>query len=306
MSSVFKVSGVDGSIHWQLGGQQSSFSIDEDTHFIHQHDARVLDFDPVTNTTIISMLNNFAAPHGAGRNYSAAQIMSLDATDMTAKCIQKIQRPDGHTTQYRGNVQILPNGNRFIGWSDNGLISEHTPDGQLAFQARFRSRRFVSYRAYKFDWNVSIPAEDPALAVISHGNALTVAYVSWNGATEVDRWRFFGADETGKVALVGDIARAGFETECVIYGQVTEVYAQAVSHAGMILTTTAIIKSRAGLNGDEMSEINGTYVGGDRLFTERLYQRVAETQPHNGIFVLFVGFAAGYIIARRRWLHSGA
>lgn len=307
MSSIFKVSGADGSIIWQLGGAKSSFNMDDAAHFVYQHDARVLASNG--DTTVISMLNNFAAPSGAGKNFSAAQIVSLNTSDMTATRLQEIRRPDGFTTAFRGNFQMLPNSNRFIGWSSNGFISEHTPDGRLAFQARFKSRRFVSYRAYKFDWS-AVPCEEPALAVVAYGEAVTVAYVSWNGATEVDTWRFYATDGSGDFQIACDVRRESFETECAINSPAAEVFAQALSRSGGVLATTSTVKSQNGLNGDGVikscescgsNQSNQRRVGHWNLADRSTFQ--AGNEHHvapSMVSVLLIGFAVGYIFAKRR------
>src|SRR5699024_11695180 len=50
----------------------------------------------------------------------------------------------------RGSVQHLPNDNVFVGWSERGYMSEHSPEGKTLMQASFASTRFSSYRSYKY------------------------------------------------------------------------------------------------------------------------------------------------------------
>ena len=106
---------------------------------------------------------------------------------MVATLLHRALRPDGALTHLRGNMQHLANGNLLGAWSENGYISEHTPDNQVVFEASFASQRFVSYRAYKYNF-IGQPLEPPIVkafaSVTERRDLTTVVYVSWNGATE--------------------------------------------------------------------------------------------------------------------------
>src|ERR1700744_3370003 len=54
-NAIYKVSGKDGSIVWQLGGDHNSFVMDG-FNFSKQHDARFIEQN--ATTTIISFLDN--------------------------------------------------------------------------------------------------------------------------------------------------------------------------------------------------------------------------------------------------------
>jgi len=134
----------------------------------------------------------------------------------------------------------LPNGNRFTGWSGEGYVSEFTSDGTLLLEAKWESPRFGTYRAYKFPF-VGKPSESPALKTVQHKadrGAVTVAYVSWNGATEVASWRFMGFLD-GALAEMGILARTGFETVLTAAGVWDNVTATALDASGQILGASA-------------------------------------------------------------------
>jgi len=237
-STIYKISGYDGSIIWQLGGYNSSFIHVDGFNFSWQHDAR---FRKENSThTIISFLNN--ASNGisslATANTSSALYVALrtDISPMTATVITKIDRPDGRLTHLRGNVQQLPNDNIFVCWSENGYISEFTPSGELALEAKFMSKRLVVYRAYKFNFT-GLPLDPPALKAYAFGTTAetitTVFYVSWNGATEVVEWRFYGNGiEESEFQLVGRAKKTGFETTYMSAGYQTIVYAEGFDAKG--------------------------------------------------------------------------
>lgn len=312
MSCVYKISGRDGSIIWQLGGRSSSFTLEKGSHFAHQHDARFLESTP--DRTVISMLNNEAALSGEAGNFSAAQTITLDTTNMTARQTQKIKRPDGLTTKLRGNFQKLDNGNSVVGWSENGVVSEHDPSGELVLQASFASQRFVTYRAYKFQWT-GAPSEPPALVVLgydgegSQQGAVTTAHVSWNGATEVDRWRFYSSEEVdGPYTLRCDKRREGFETSCVMPCDARRTYAKAVSASGEVLVTTEVVQRSVkgnrppGLTSNDVTD-EGAFLALTSPSSWIRAQQGVESVPVPGsstIFMLLGAFTIGYMTAKRR------
>lgn len=211
--------------------------------FSRQHDAR---FRIVNAThTVISLLNN-AADDKAQRsaNVSVALVIMLDMAWMTARVERRYERPDGGLSKVTGNVQILSNRNVVVCWSEGGYITEFTEDGKVVLEARFLAREFVTYRAYKARWTGK-PVDMPNLKVQmirSEGKAKTLAWVSWNGATEVVRWVFYGGDTAGEEGeketkegrttaafkLLGSAHSSGFETAFVYDDFAEYVYAEAV------------------------------------------------------------------------------
>jgi hypothetical protein len=53
-SAIYKISGVDGSIIWRLGGKRSNFK--QDFNFSSQHDAKFYSYN--NSVTIISFFDN--------------------------------------------------------------------------------------------------------------------------------------------------------------------------------------------------------------------------------------------------------
>lgn len=184
--------------------------------FSRQHDVRYATSNKTHLT--ISVLDNGADLRGDSSLYSRGLVLSLciACDPMIAKVVAQYDRPDKGLSRLRGNMQLLPNGNVFIGWGKGGYHSEFTEGGKLVMEATFLSERLSSYRVYKFNF-IGQPTEPPALKAFSFGNDRTnsvlVCYVSWNGATEVGSWRFYGS--TGKNApeiTLGTALKDGFET----------------------------------------------------------------------------------------------
>src|SRR5215211_8575769 len=91
-------------------------------------------------------------------------VLELDEDEMSATLVREYPHPEGRLVGTQGSVQVLPNGNVFIGWGSNPLFSEFSRDGELLFDARFPPE-VESYRAFRFPWVGHPSDEEPAIAV---------------------------------------------------------------------------------------------------------------------------------------------
>ena len=70
-------------------------------------------------------------------------------------------------------------------------------------------------------------------------------YVSWNGATDVRRWKFYGHDVAdGAFVLLVEIEKSGFETSTRAKDFVRYTYVEAIAEDGEILERSKIVKTR--------------------------------------------------------------
>lgn len=247
---IYKISGRDGSVIWRLGGVNSSFALDG-FKFSSQHDARQLSSNKTH--TIISFLDNASDGFYSSATLSSAMVVVLDMETMSASLVKQFERPERILTELRGNVQTLSSGNTFICWSENARLSEFTPDGKLVYDASFASHRFVTYRGYKFNFTGN-PQYPPSIAAVAYGadenTGTTVLYSSWNGATQVSHWNFYGGSHPERnqdFKLLATVEKTGFETMHIIAGLQPYVYAEAIAHDGTVLGTSRTEKTEVHL-----------------------------------------------------------
>lgn len=70
---------------------------------------------------------------------------------------------------------------------------------------------------------------------------MVISYVSWNGATEVKSWKFYGVSwETKKFVELGEVDKRGFETMFTSFGIWDQVYAEAFGVDGKSLGRSPI------------------------------------------------------------------
>ena len=251
MDCIYSISGKDGSIQWILGGKSSSFKQNKFS-FSRQHDARFVDpqdlpFSAMEEIQYISLLDNAVDETELNEQsspMSSVLIVALDLIRMEANVVLRVKRPDGGATTFGGNSHFLPNGNLLASWAGGAYISEHSSENKLLMEARFLSDRFTTYRSYKADFT-AVPKEKPALRCFAFGTsvakATSICYVSWNGATEVQRWRFRSASTAAAGDVLGVVSKSGFETRLQFHAFVSDVYVEALSSQGETLGTSLAV-----------------------------------------------------------------
>ncbi|KAK0642074.1 ASST-domain-containing protein [Cercophora newfieldiana] len=252
-STVYKLSGVDGSVIWRLGGSNSTFPLSHDASFAYQHDARFLSRSADGSIETISLFDNAALTDGTRFHpSSSARIFQLNHTSNTATELRRFPAPDGLSAQSQGNAQVLPNKNVFVNWGQAGAITEFRgSDAKPTFHAYLDSGPLgpgvQSYRGFRYEWE-GRPRESPAVVALRAGSETSV-YVSWNGDTVTVAWEFYagaaGGVASGKGARthkLGVVRRVSFETVLVVstaeleaLGRDVKVFAVALDGDGRVV-----------------------------------------------------------------------
>jgi len=197
--TVYKLA-RDGTIVWRLGGKRSNFNMGPGSTFAWQHDARR------QRDGTLTLFDNGATP--AVERLSRGLILDVDERRMTASLVSQYSHP-GVLSGSQGSVQLLPNGNVFVGWGETPRVSEFDRSGRLLFDAVL-GKQYECYRAFRMPWS-GRPAEAPAIALTGPDGART-AYASWNGATEVRHWQLLAGAGGGELQTVSRVPASGFES----------------------------------------------------------------------------------------------
>jgi hypothetical protein len=208
---VYKIDRESGEIIWRLGGKKSDFEMGPGTRFAYQHDARrqsdgaITIFDNGTTT-----IHN-GIPKAVEESRGIA--LELDEKKMTATLVAEYTHPDKLFADAGGNMQVLPNGNVFIGWGRARVFSEFSKDGDLLFSASFP--KYGSYRAFRFPWS-GHPSDRPVTVAERTSEEEVSVYVSWNGATQVTAWEVLAGASPSELESLGSIPRNGFVTAMLV------------------------------------------------------------------------------------------
>jgi hypothetical protein len=236
--AVYKIDRRTKKILWRLGGKKSDFKLGPGTRFAWQHDARRQPDGTIT------LFDNSAAPPVA--KFSRILRLRLDTRGKTATLVRSYTHPKKLLVPFEANAQFLPNGNFFVGWGAVPYVSEFDANGRTVFEASFgRGKTKItgafqdadSYRAYRFVWHGQ-PTDLPALVAERGSNSDATVYVSWNGATEVMRWRVLAGPDRQHLLPVRTVAKSGFETAIPVRSNHRFFAAQALDASGRILRTS--------------------------------------------------------------------
>jgi Arylsulfotransferase (ASST) len=228
---VYEISRSTGKVIWTLGGKDSSFKMDAGTQFEWQHDARLQ-----ANGTL-TLFDDAANP--AEENQSRAITLRLDTSTMRASLARSYTGTPKVLAGSQGSVQVLPNGNVFVGWGADPHFSEYTPDGRQIFSGSF-TLPVQSYRAYRFTWT-GLPTTKPDASVTPRAGGRTTVYASWNGATEVARWQVLAGSSPTDMTPIASAPRSGFETAITTDTSARYFAVRALDGAGQVLGTSAAV-----------------------------------------------------------------
>lgn len=268
MHAIYLVSGAVGRVIWTLGGKANDFAElpgPEGQHFsaplltmAWQHHAQ---FYPGRDERELTVFDNHGVSingWGCTENCSRGLHFSLDDDAREVRLLAEYLHPQGLWSISQGSVQVLADGNVFIGWGRNPAVTEHLPDGDCVFDMQFSPWRspatdwqgLDSYRAFKVDWT-GRPRWVPDVAAEKGADGGLTAWASWNGATEVREWVLLASnlekDLDGADKVVARAQRDGFET--VLYvDRFKDRYLRAVAigDKGQILRASDVWDTRSG------------------------------------------------------------
>ncbi|KAF1980848.1 hypothetical protein K402DRAFT_343617 [Aulographum hederae CBS 113979] len=185
--SISYIDGRTGETIWILGGKRNQFedlSGGNATNFSWQHDPRWL------SPSTISLYDNGATDWTSTGNVTRGMIIQLDTTAMTATLVAVYLSPDGILSASQGSMQLLSNGNVFMGYGSKSAFTEYAPGGEPLWDVEFgvlgnrtvKTSGAMNYRTYKANWT-GRPDTDPTF---TYSNSSL--YMSWNGATDIATW----------------------------------------------------------------------------------------------------------------------
>jgi hypothetical protein len=233
-SSVYRVTRATGAIDWRLGGRESDFTLRPGASFARQHDAEA---------QVDGTLRLFDNSERRGRRRSRVITLRLDRSARRATLIRTADRRDRLFAGTQGNADVLASGSTFVDWGSRGGVSEIDPSNRLVFDASLPPG-WDSYRAYRANWT-GTPLSVPRVAARPSGARATRVYASWNGATEVARWRVLAGARPDALTEAGATGWRDLETAVTVPSGGPFFAVQALDAAGAVLGTSPIARRRS-------------------------------------------------------------
>jgi hypothetical protein len=260
--SAYSVNATTGVTNWILGGKRTSFALPANAQFQWQHDVKLHSGSLVTlfndNCCEVTGPAKFAPPHGTAR----AMLIKLDFAHKTGSLVHQWGR--GLLVGFQGNADLQRNGNVVVGWGSRPYFSEFSKTGRLLLDAVFPTPD-LTYRVVVSNW-VGKPFFPPSGAARNNGSKATV-YASWDGATQVTRWRVLAGASATHLATVATQAKNGFETAIRLSKKYSAYKVQALDSRGHVLGTSKAFsatrstapKTSGGSSGGSGSNLVGFY-----------------------------------------------
>ncbi|KAI8631627.1 Arylsulfotransferase-domain-containing protein [Xylariaceae sp. FL1651] len=187
----------EGDLLWTLGGVLNDFedlSEGRATDFKYQHHAKVH-----ANSTL-SIFDNAGSERAGSESthhYSRGLLVQLNVKNKTATLLQEYHNADKpKLTPSQGSMQVMED-RVVLGYGWLPFVTEFALDGsvicdvELAPWVAARWGLVNTYRAFKLRNWVGTPTDPPSVYTNPSEGQI---FVSWNGATEVDRWVLQGAE----------------------------------------------------------------------------------------------------------------
>lgn len=175
---------------WGKKNQFTDISKNGSAEFHYQHQPRM------TGKNRFTLFDNHRLDNGYCKSGQCSRGLEIgyDPDAKTAWMINEWYHPQGLVSASRGGVQRTSNGNVLVAWGQNPMFTEYSADGELVMDFQ-RGQvlamehgivNVIAYRAWKGDWEGD-PTWGPNISCSANDTGKLI-YVSWNGATKVDRY----------------------------------------------------------------------------------------------------------------------
>jgi hypothetical protein len=212
----------------------------------------------------VTFFDDGSDPTEPSHDQSRGVTIALDLAKHTARLVGAFTHPGSPLlAASQGDMQTLANGNTVVGFGGVPEITEFAANGALLFDAHL-PYDMIFYRAYRSPWSGQ-PLSAPAVAANLNNVGETIVQMSWNGATDVAKWRVLAGARTGSLTAQATIPDSGFESSTVLVGgsgtgafrQESYVAAQALSSSGQVLGTSRTVRIESYAAADPTSGRSG-------------------------------------------------
>lgn len=241
-SSLYEIDPRTGAVVWRLCGTKAAACPQPrlrlepaSESFWFQHDPRP------DHAGTLSFFDDGGGPpfHHDARG----MVVRIDVKAGTARVVRTYGASLGVRVAFAGSMQPLASGGWLVGWGSVPRLTELSTSGKVILDMAFTGN---SYRARRSSWEGS-PSGPPAVAAQARPNGTTTVWASWNGATQVSRWRVLAGPDAHSLKAVGTFAWSDFETAMDVRTKDHTVAVEALgSHDRVLATSPAVAVAAAG------------------------------------------------------------
>ncbi|TKA29460.1 hypothetical protein B0A50_03473 [Salinomyces thailandicus] len=272
--SIWLIARHTGEVVCEFNGEDGGTfgAVPEGGHFRWQHHARAHN---VTDTGFyLSLFDNHAMIQDPDSKRSSGLMFYFalpPQRHQPPKLVKHLKVKGSHVKapsqgSYQADVGRAKT--QVLGYGQMPLTREFGPEGELRMEAQYGYHDYVqSFRAFKQVWHATPKAWGPSLVLEEAGGKgdeerRIRAYVSWNGATDVESWHVFvvqkesghaangvrtpkeqasAVEEDGHERFVGKAAKLGFETVFELRVEESECVQVAAVRDGVALKRSEVV-----------------------------------------------------------------
>jgi hypothetical protein len=232
MSAIYDVDIHSGGVRWRLGGKNSTFKLAPGTEFYWQHDARF------QSDGTISLFDNGSEP--PKEKQSRGLLLRLAPRFRSASLAGQFANPARTLlTPSQGSMVRLAGENWLLGYGRLPDFTEFDRNGRVLFDATL-GRNVQDFSVGLSQWR-GHPRTRPSVLAEADGKRLTVS-VSWNGATDVARWRLLAGPSPMGLSVVASVPRAAFETSIAARPRGRYAAVEALDRSGGLIGASAVVR----------------------------------------------------------------
>jgi Arylsulfotransferase (ASST) len=233
-SALYDVDVHSGGVRWRLGGKRSSFRLGPGAAFYWQHDA---EFQPGGR---ISLFDNGSEP--PREKQSRGLLLSTPRVSNSVSLERQFVNPTRTLLSVsQGSMVRLAEGNWLLGYGRLPNFTEFDPAGRVLFDATLGSS-VQNFSVAESPWR-GRPLTPPTLTSTLLGGDRVALQVSWNGATEVARWRVLAGRSPRRLSTVAAVRRTGFETAITTRAPGLYLAVQALDRSGVVIGSSAVVRA---------------------------------------------------------------
>ncbi len=262
--AVYLINPTTKAMLWTLGGKHSTFKFGKGAKFAWQHDAELVNpgSSGVGPSVVLTVFNDNCTfttgyvCHGGAP--SAGLVLKLNTVRHRAKLVARYGHKPPVESAFLGSMQLLPNGNALVGWGSllrqrgrdvAPYLTEFSKSGKQVLDAQWPGKD-ESYRALY----VQAPSSGPCRSgdttcwvgtpfykpkgAAKKASGKTTVYASWNGATQVAKWKVLAGSSARHLKKVASHSSNGFETAIVLRKSHAEYQVEALDAKGHVLSTS--------------------------------------------------------------------
>jgi arylsulfotransferase ASST len=231
-SALYDVDIHSGGVRWRAGGRSSSFALGPGAAFYWQHDAELQAGGQ------ISLFDNGSEP--PREKQSRGLLLSVHPGTRTVSLVREFTNPThALLSPSQGSMKRLHGGNWLVGYGRLPQLTEFGPDGRVLLDATLGAD-VQDYSADLSRWD-GRPLTQPSLVVQRLPGNRRAVRVSWNGATEVARWRILAGASPAELSPADLAPRTGFETTISTRASGRYLSVQALDRAGAVIGASRVV-----------------------------------------------------------------